>query len=288
MQPMQSKITLALFLSFVASISSANVEKIIGSLALKDNPNLAGFLPTTDLPEILISRQQYVVSYNKERRVPNFAVWELKATNTGSSGRAQFSMDIELETYLQSSNSVNGTNGGQHAVDPTEYTGSCLDRGHVVPSADRSDTVENNTMTFVMSNVLPQTPFLNRIMWEHLEQYSRDLVKNQNKKLVIIAGPIFDQYLGGIGPHKDIQVPSKEFKIVVILDADASFSSITKDTPMIPVIMPNITSDGNFPKVGQGCQTFSTGLEDKNDWIKYKSSVEEIERLSGLKIFSSL
>ncbi len=283
MKYMKNKCLVLFVLSFGMSIASAKVETVIGSVNLKQNPNLAGFLPQTDLPEILISRKQYVISYNKEKRIPNFAVWELVTSDVGSSGRATFAKDSELEQYLQS------TDRAQHAVIPSEYTGSCLDRGHVVPSADRSDNPEDNKETFVMSNMLPQTPHLNRVVWEHLEQYTRDMVKNQNKKVYIVAGPIFDQNVGAIGPNKDIQVPSREFKIVVILDANQSIQEINKETPMIAVILPNVDSSGQLPKLNSsGCSAPTSGAQDKNDWAKFKSSVPEIEHLSGLKIFAPL
>ena len=133
-----------------------------------------------------------------------------------------------------------------------------------------------------MSNMIPQTPYLNRIMWEHLEQYTRDMVKNQNKKVYIIAGPIFAQKVGAIGPNKDIQVPSHEFKIVVILDTKQTIHDINKDTPMIAVVLPNMDSDGNLPNLDSStcAATVSKGPQDKNDWAKYRSTVSEIENLS--------
>ncbi len=263
----------------------AKVETVIGPVALKKNVNLAGFLPTTNLPEIIISRDQYVISYNKEKRAPNFAVWKLEAAQIGHSGRSpSFTVDSELETYLQSSDR------SKHAISPAEFDNTCFDRGHVVPSGDRSDTSANNKETFMMSNMIAQTPFLNRVAWEHLEQHTRNMVQQQNKKAYVIAGPIYDQNIGGIGPNKDIQVPTREFKLVVILDASAPVTSITKDTPMIAVILPNVGPDGKTPIVnGPGaCPAFNPGKVDVNDWAKYKSSVQEIESLTGLKIFSPL
>lgn len=172
--------TTALFL-VLASPAFAKVETVLGDLSLEKNLNIFGALPLMDEPEILISRKQYLISYNKKNRGPNFAIWELDQKEMGNSGRTKsFSKDADLENYFHENDR------SQHAVEPTEYDNSCFDRGHVVPSADRSDLIENNAETFLMSNMLPQTPYLNRVLWEHFEKYTRDLVFNQHKKVYAI------------------------------------------------------------------------------------------------------
>ena len=279
------KILIVSFCIFYSAISIANIEAILG-IPLKENKNLAGLMPTGDIPEIIISRDQYVISYNKERRSPNWVAWELELSQMGSSGRSPFFLvDSELELYLAHADSQ------YKAVDPTEFIGSCFDRGHQVPSADRSDTHENNQITFLMSNIVPQTPFLNRVIWEHLEKYTRDLVRLENKKVFIITGPIFSEDFGSVGPLKNILIPSAELKILIVLDADQSWQDIKASTSIISVIMPNRDRDGSPPTLGQGSQTckpFISETEDWNDWQDYKASVEEIERLSGLTIFSKI
>jgi endonuclease G len=262
----------------------AKIETILGDLPIQKNLNFLGTLPITNEPEIIISRKQYLISYNKITRGPNFALWELDENKIGKSGRTKsFSKDPDLENYFHQ------TDRSQHAVEPVEYDNSCLDRGHVVPSADRSDRIENNAETFLMSNMLPQTPYLNRVLWEHLEKYTRELVLNQHKKVYIIAGPIYDENYGAIGPHQDIRVPSKEFKIIFVTDANkAGPSHITHETPAVAVIMPNVEMDGKKPEPGsKTCAPFFIQHEDMNDWTQYKTTVDEVERLSGLQILST-
>ncbi len=38
------------------------------------------------------------------------------------------------------------------------YRGTGYDRGHFVPSGDRTNTPEQNTATFMLTNIIPQTP----------------------------------------------------------------------------------------------------------------------------------
>jgi endonuclease G len=267
----------ALFLGVSFSISNAfaKVETVLGK-PLNQNDNLGFQIPTTDNPEIMISRDQYVISYNKDHRSPNWVAWKLEESNMGSSGRTNvFSQDSDLENYLSQNNEG-------HAVQSNEYSGSCFDRGHQVPSADRTDTKSNNEMTFMMSNMIPQTPYLNRVIWEHLESYARTLVRNNGKKLYVIAGPIYDADFGMIGPNHDIPVPSKDFKIIFVLNADQTAADINANTEHIAVIMPNTQEDGTSIQQNK-CGTFNDrASRDINDWQKYQTSVADIEAVSGL------
>lgn len=266
----------------VLNNASATVEAVIGGVALKDNANLAaGLMPTGNASEIIISRDQYVVSYNKDRRSPNWVAWKVEANQLGDVQRANnFLQDSDLTTYLTSISSR------FPAVDPHEFQGSCFDRGHQIPSADRTDTIENNQATFLMSNMIPQTPYLNRVIWEHLEHYTRELVRS-GKKVYVFAGPIYDQDFGFIGPQKDIPVPSKEFKVLVVLDANQTPQDINQDTPIVSVIMPNTTADGSAPlDHALLCNYVAPAQEALNmsDWEKYKTTLPEIEKASGFSI----
>jgi endonuclease G len=70
-------------------------------------------------------------------------------------------------------------------VRPTDYTGSGYDRGHIAPSADRTRNEADNSSTFLMTNMMPQVPEVNRGVWGDLEEYCRELVQ-QGKELYII------------------------------------------------------------------------------------------------------
>lgn len=277
-------VSLFLFTAFSSlNLATAKVEVVLGNLTLEENPNLPFKAPQTIESEIILSREQYIVSYNKFKRTPNWVAWKLEADNLGSSGRSNdFNIDSDLENYFR----VNSKNFS--AVAHTEYKGSCFDRGHQTPSADRTDTKENNSATFLMSNMTPQTPYLNRIIWAHLEQYTRDLVQKQGKKAYIIAGPVYDQNFGSIGPKKDIHVPSKQFKIIYLLDAHEEPGDINTNTEVITVLMPNTLEDGTKPLEDTTalCKPLVPGKSDKNDWMKYKTTIANVEKITGL-IFKS-
>lgn len=262
--------------------ATAKIEAVLGSRTLEENPNLIMRAPLTEESEIILSRDQYIISYNKYKRVPNWVAWKLEVDQIGSSGRSNdFKLDTELDAYLAKDSSL-----PFRAVEQTEFQGSCFDRGHQIPSADRTDSRENNQSTFFMSNMIPQTPFLNRVIWAHLEQYTRDLVQKQGKKAYIIAGPIYDHDFGSIGPKQDIKIPSKQFKVIFILNANENPEDINAGTEVVSVIMPNTLQDGSRPldnKIDL-CKPVILGPNDKNDWHKYETTIAEVEKLSGLKI----
>jgi endonuclease G len=262
-----------------SSLTFAKVETVLGELRLDGNPNLPGYIPSSTKNEIILSRHQYVISYDKSKRSPIWAAWKVDESSMGNSGRTNtFSQDLELENYLEQTSSF-------HAVDEFEYKGSCFDRGHQVPSADRTDKKENNEKTFLMSNMVPQTGFLNRVIWEHLESKTREIVKS-GKKVFIVAGPVYDQNFGSIGPNKDIVIPSKNFKIVFILNPNEAPEQINRNTPHISVLMPNVLKTGEAPleNIKELCNPNPGTSNDKEDWKKYQTSIEDIEKISGLKI----
>lgn len=270
-----------LTLSFSVQTALAKVEKILGK-PVSQNQNLAFTLPETEETEIILSRDQYLLSYNKVRRNPNYVAWKLEATHIGTSGRSNnFAIDMELEEYLHETTTY-------RAVDSGDYKGSCFDRGHQVPSADRTDTIFNNEKTFLMSNMTPQTAYTNRVVWEHLEQHARDLVQKQGKKLFIVAGPVFDSPKGFIGPDKDIQIPSQNFKLIYVLSAGQTPEDIDARSPAIAVVMPNMLQNGStdLSDKKELCKPVSTGNADRRDWEKYKTTLPVVEKLTGLRFQS--
>ena len=281
----KSHILTTILVILFAVPSWSKVEGVIGGVSVDQNQNLALKLPDTAASEILISREQYLISYNKNRRAPNWVAWKLQADQLGNSGRTnKFQIDTELENYLTTNQE------SVHAVQATDFKNSCFDRGHQIPSGDRTDTEANNEVTFKMSNMIPQTPYLNRVIWEHLESYTRDLVKKDHKMVYVMAGPIYDLDYGMIGPRRDIPVPSKNFKIIMILEPGQTADDISADTEMIAVIMPNVLKSGQAPTpYSTGCDGIKEEVgASADDWKQYQTTVTEIENKSGLNLHQLL
>ena len=200
----------------------------------------------------LIERPQYVLSYNRDRGIPNWVSWQLAQRDIGDVQRSNtFVPDTTLPR-------------GWYRVTTDDYTGSGYDRGHIIPSADRSATPEDNQATFIMTNIVPQAPDNNRGTWEQLESFSRSLVA-KGYVLYIIAGG--DGTITTIAKGK-VAVPRYTWKIIVVMPKGES--DITADTPVIAVRVPN---------------TLGTDL---GDWAQYRVSVADIEAATGYTFFTNL
>ena len=58
--------------------------------------------------------------------------------------------------------------------DGQSYRGSGYDRGHLKPAADSKGSMEEMESSFLMTNMAPQTPNLNRGIWKQLEEAVRN------------------------------------------------------------------------------------------------------------------
>src|ERR1041385_1427338 len=123
----------------------------------------------------LFNKGYYIMSYNRSRATPNWVSWYVGPTSLGSAARQN---DFRADTSLPS---------GWYEVGATSYTGSGFDRGHNCPSADRTSTVEANSATFLMDNMIPQAPNNNQQTWANLENYGRSLV-NSGYEIYVIMG----------------------------------------------------------------------------------------------------
>lgn len=257
-------------------------EIIIGDMPLDQNPNVKLGLPSPSSDrQVIISRPQYVISWNIDRRSPEWVSWLLTERNFGESTRTNvFHLDRDLEVVLKDQN--------RKSVSPSEYRNTCLDRGHQVPSADRTSTDPDNESTFLMSNVAPQSAFLNRRTWVSLERFVRRRILVQNESAHIYTGSIYSGDSETIGPNKDIHVPISNFKIVV-LQSNSRFSKGEVGGKFFVVNFANVTSQGTSPVTdqNQACMdaAHTPRLNDSDSqalWRPYLSSLDQIEGASGL------
>jgi endonuclease G len=231
--------------------------------AQEANRNVRFGLPGPARPEpsnreaFLIARPQYVLSYNAEKRIPNWVAWELKASDIGSAARAPFEPDPDLPR-------------GFARVTSRAYNNSGFDRGHMCAAKDRSSSPKDIRPTFFMTNVVPQAPHCNQRGWERLEDYCRRLAR-QEHVLYVACGPAGVGGTGANGFKEEIgegrlkvTVPHRLWKVVLVLPREGA--EPRKNTRVIAVIMPNDqTVDYN--------------------WAKYRVTTRQVEKLTGLHFF---
>ena len=224
------------------------------------NPSEAG---GSDADNFLISRPQYALSYNESRGTANWVSWHLSTAWKGAVERCNcFSPDDAVPlSYSRASSS--------------DYIATGFDRGHLCPSGDRDGSSEDNAVTFLMTNISPQSPNLNRDTWEKLESYCRKLVTEGNE-LYIIAGAYGSGGQGSKGTahtiaNGSITVPARYWKVVVVLPiGDEDVTRIDHNTRIIAVDMPNT-------------QTVNT-----YDWKHYRISIDAIEAVTGYDLLSNV
>jgi endonuclease G len=222
------------------------------NLLLGNPSNAAASVASID--NYLMVKPQYVLSYNNKTHTGNWVSWQLNRSWIGAADRQDnFRPDDALPAAW-------------YKVRPNDYTGSGYDRGHIAPSADRTRNEADNSATFLMTNMMPQVPEVNRGVWGDLEEYCRELVQ-EDKELYIIAGPVGRK--GSIGRKEKIAVPAKNWKVIAVLDRQGlGMQGVNANTRAIPVMMPNDSS-----VKGKG-------------WKSFRVSVARVERETGLNFLS--
>jgi endonuclease G len=229
------------------------------------NPNIRFGAPAPARPDMvsrdghIIERPQYVLSYSNATKVPNWVSWRLVASDLGKADRGPFEPDPMLPT-------------GFAKITQAAYTNSGFDRGHLCPSADRSDSEANNDPTFYMTNIAPQAPNLNRKGWERLEHHCRELAR-QGREVHIVCGPSGQCGEGSkglashIGGRSAVQVPAHFWKVVLVLPSPGAAPD--RRTRALAVVMPNTQQVGT-------------------DWSRYQVRPGEVEKLAGYTFFPEL
>lgn len=207
-------------------------------------PGIADTIPTK-----LLERYCYTVSYNANTLQPNWVMWQLTdehVTNRKDGVWNEYREDTELPLDIRST--------------LVDYASSGYDRGHMCPGGDCNWDDEGRDETFVLSNMCPQNPNLNRGDWKEIEMACRKWAK-QYGNIYIVCGPIFfkSQEHERIGPNQ-IPVPEAFFKVV-------------------------LCSESSNPK-GIGFICRNTDGNRKKDF--YVNSIRQVERVTGYRFFPNL
>ncbi|HEX7653333.1 MAG TPA: DNA/RNA non-specific endonuclease [Verrucomicrobiae bacterium] len=206
----------------------------------------------------LIQRTVEAIGYSGYDCEPLWASWDLTSSDVGGSGRnSSFYTDTNLPATV-------------YWVKTGDYTGSGFDRGHMCPSADRTDTTNDNKLVFYMSNIVPQTPDNNEGIWANFEGDCRTIASAGNE-LLIQCGP------SGFGTTKintngPVYVPGYTWKVVTIVPTGSGtlLSRLTATNRVIAINVPNIAGIASVP------------------WSNYVVSANVIQTNTGFKFFSAV
>lgn len=207
-------------------------------------PNIAD-----TIPNILLRRYCYTASYNKVTFQPNWVMWQLTGEHVMKRKDGvwnEYQEDMELPSDIRST--------------LEDYASSGYDRGHMCPGGDCNWDDEGRDETFLLSNMCPQNPNLNRGDWKEIEIACRKWAQ-QYDNIYIVCGPIFfkSREHEKIGPNQ-IPVPEAFFKVILCAEPT--------NPKGIGFICRN--ADGNR----------------KKDF--YVNSIRQVERVTGYRFFPNL
>ncbi len=192
----------------------------------------------------IIENPAFTIGYSETRKNPIWVSYKLFKVDNPTSEKRPSGFKIDHRTLSK--------------VKHKDYTHSGYDRGHMAPNyaiATRYGR-EAQLQTFLMSNICPQKPKLNRQKWKNLEQRIAKKYANELDTIWVVTGPIFDDHLDTL--DSGVEIPDAFFKIVR-----------DKDNNMLPFIMPqNVTGDEN-------CYEFIV-------------SVDSIESVTGIDFYWEL
>jgi len=94
---------------------------------------------------------------------------------------------------------------------PSNYSRTGFDRGHNAPNYDWAWNRKYQKETFLMSNITPQTPSLNRYLWKTIEGFSRYVTKKFGKAYIYTGSFGFKGYI-----KNNVVVPKYWYKIILI------------------------------------------------------------------------
>jgi endonuclease G len=110
----------------------------------------------------------------------------------------------------------------------SDYARSGYDRGHMAPSGDMpSENAQYES--FSLANMIPQNPNNNEILWEGVEEATRNLARRDGE-LYVVTGPIFEgSSLERL--HGRVLVPTAVFKAIYDPARHQAAAYITPNAP---------------------------------------------------------
>ena len=195
----------------------------------------------------VLTNTGYVVGYCEARMDPAWVCYRLSEVASFHATPRPKGFVVDLRTHAR--------------VTTRDYANSGYDRGHMAPNYAIALCygAQAQQETFLMSNIIPQRPNLNRRVWEQLEQAEVKNYAQRFKQLWVIAGPVFR------GDAKRLEggvlLPDACFKILIV--------EVNQRPHMLAFIMPQSVSGAELPQ-------------------QFLTSVAEIENRTGLTFFPDL
>lgn len=158
--------------------------------------------PQPDYPYqvLVLTNKGYLVGYVEEKKAPVWVGYRLFRVNSLQAPKRpeQFVVDGRTRSRVASS----------------FFTGSGYDRGHLAPNFSIAICYGSaaQIQTFLMSNIIPQKPNLNRGIWNHLEQMEIRNYAQKLEEIWVLTGATFED-----NKHlaSGVNIPNACYKIII-------------------------------------------------------------------------
>lgn len=158
---------------------------------------------------------------------------------------------------------------------PADYKGSGFDRGHLAPAADMVWSLKSAHDSFLMSNMSPQAPSFNRVIWKLLEEAVRNWAQ-QYGTIYVVTGPVLEKESNeyqSIG-ESEVAVPEYFYKALLVFT---------------PVYAESNSATGEIEAYRVQCAAFIVPNKGSGkDIYKFICSVDLAEERTGLDFFANL
>ncbi len=200
------------------------------------------------------SVRNYSMMFDKKEKIAYWVAYPHHPSYIGSSGRTDdWAYDPKIAQSSQ----------------PTYFSGiNSFDRGHQIPSGDRTCNTATNRQTFYFTNMTPQMSRLNQDMWNQLENQVRNWMQACDT-LYVVTGAILktpgkNEPVNYVNDNNGVKVaiPNYYYKVLLRLKA------------------------GKYDAIGFWVEHRSYGNIAPN--ASMTKSIDEIETLTGFDFFKSL
>jgi endonuclease G len=155
--------------------------------------------------------RDYAELYDKRYKMAYWVAYPLHASYIGGSGRTDaWAFDPSLPQNEQ--------------VDLTSSFGNGYDRGHQIPSGDRTASVNLNKTTFYFTNMTAQISSMNQGIWENLESQVRTWMTKGDTLYVVTGASIQTTTDATINYLKGSAIPKYYYKALALKKGDVYYT----------------------------------------------------------------
>lgn len=233
------------------------------------SPDVLGGFPKVRDPWLaasthVLQNPGFAIGYNEYDRAPLWVAFVASKVPYRPQMRRPDHFDVDRRTLVR--------------VTSDDYRESGFDRGHLAPNflISRLYGERAQSATFRMSNIAPQKPRLNQLLWQRIEEAEADIVAPRAQALWVMTGPIFAR---GARLASGVAIPDAFYRIW--LDRDAQGCASGADAGCAGAA----DNGGTLHAIGFIVPQDVRGDESLS---KFVVTVRDIEDRTGLDFFQEL